>query len=492
MNQESLFGRLLKNSLFLAGSRMVDIVAVIVTTPIIARYLGLESFGNYALVTAISIFVKPLADFGFERIICRDIAKDIGASNRLISTAIVARLLLSACIIVILHLLIANIGFYRDIHKAIYISVASEFVISYCTIFLAAIRAHERMEYELFCSFAHKLTFVAGIALVVILDLGFLTIFYARLFSSLVFLGLAILIVYDRLFAFVWNFSKKTAVLILRDAYPLAIYSLLLTLSFKLDVFFLQYLKGAQEIAVFEAAHRLIMQFQFLPMSVAFAVFPFLSKLSQANAQSMRIYYERTIKLFYIFTIFPVILTLIGAEQIIRLLFGVDFLASTVVLRIIALAFMFLALVSLQHNVLIILKKQRLSLLSVAACLASKTLLDRFLIPHYGAVGAGIATLLSYFVLFACSGYFVSRHLRHMRLAGIILKPSIGALLAGIVCYLILAFSRTTGAFVIGAVSGCIVYIVCLLRFHTFSEDELAAVTRLIPGRRHPPGDENI
>ncbi|MBI5403773.1 MAG: oligosaccharide flippase family protein, partial [Ignavibacteriae bacterium] len=70
----NLLNRLFKNSFFLVTSRISDIGVAIITTPFIARYLGLKAFGDYALVTAISIFVKPLVEFGSEAIICRDVA----------------------------------------------------------------------------------------------------------------------------------------------------------------------------------------------------------------------------------------------------------------------------------------------------------------------------------------------------------------------------------------------------------------------------------
>lgn len=479
-----LLNRILKNSFFLCSSRIIDIASVIITTPIVARYLGLSGFGDYALAMAFSIFIKPLADFGFERIICRDISKDKKNANKYISTAVVNRVLISAFIIVAIYILLELVGFNRDLKLAIYISAISELMLSFCTIFLAVIKAYERMEYELICSFIHKIIFVSSILLVIIFDMGFLSLFYARLFSSIIFLLVSIFIVYKQLVEFMWKYSRRITKFILKEGYPLAIFSFLLTFSFKMDVFFLKYFKGASEVALFEASHRLIMQMQFIPMAITFAIFPFLSQMSEQKNESLRSYYKKTARAFYIFSIFPIILMIVGSEEIICLLFGRDFIASSTALKILASTFIFLVFVTLQHNMLIIKGKQILNLFSVCACFLSKALLDFIFVPLYGYIGASVATLISYFILFSFTAYFVLRNIGKINISGIILKPTICAVLSGLACRVMLNFYTGIPSLFICIFLGTAIYIVALLMLKTLSDDEMETVKRVLFKRR--------
>jgi len=70
----STAARLTRNSAFIFLARLTDLTVAIASIALIARYLGVVDFGYFAFVTAITIFLVPFTDFGFERIITREIA----------------------------------------------------------------------------------------------------------------------------------------------------------------------------------------------------------------------------------------------------------------------------------------------------------------------------------------------------------------------------------------------------------------------------------
>ena len=84
-------GRLAKNSIFVFFARITDLLVALISTALIARYLNVTDFGNFAFVMAITIFLIPLTDFGFERILTREIAKDMKKADKYFGSAIIAR-----------------------------------------------------------------------------------------------------------------------------------------------------------------------------------------------------------------------------------------------------------------------------------------------------------------------------------------------------------------------------------------------------------------
>ena len=181
--------RVAKNSLFLLISRSFGISTVVITFALIARYLGTELFGFYAVVTAISITLRPLADFGFERIICREISKRKDDADLYLNTTIIVRITFSTILFLsTLILLKAFSPWNRDINIAVMIAIVTELIMSMNATFLSVMRAFERMEFELLANIAHKLAYLSFILAVILFDFGFLAIFYARFIASVIYI----------------------------------------------------------------------------------------------------------------------------------------------------------------------------------------------------------------------------------------------------------------------------------------------------------------
>lgn len=477
-----ILNRLVKNSFFLVVSRISDVGVVLITTPIIARYLGLKAFGDYALVMAITIFVKPLAEFGAESIICRDVAKSKDNASEYVNAAFVARALMSGFTIATIYLFLGLFVHDTIFKYAIFISSVTEIVIAFSTVSFAVIRAYERMEYELICNFFHKFIFITVTVFAVSFDLGFLALFYTRLFAALIFLLLSTFFVFRYLVVFRRGFKWQFVGLIFREAFPLAIFTLLVTASSKIDVFFLKHFKGSVDIALFEVPNRLITQLQFITFSINISMFPFFAQISEDPSESLRIHYEKAVKFLYIFSIFPATIVFLGAEAIIGVLFGDKFISSVIPLKILSWTFIFFTLNHFLHNVLIVLGKQRIITIVIGVSFLFNVLLDFLLIPPYGYIGASIATLVSSFILFIFTVVFITVYAGRINASNIIVKPSVGILLTGVICYLII--KKSIVSLFVGAISGLSLYVLLLLSLKVFDRNELGMIKEVIFRRK--------
>lgn len=473
-SSHDILGRLVKNSFFLIVSRISDVAVALVTIPVIARYLGLKTFGDYALVLAIAIFVKPLAEFGSENIICREVANNKTAAPEFVASAFISRALSSGLIMFVLYLLLDIVAPDKSVKQAILISAGTEVSLSFCTILLAVITAYERMEYELLCKFFYHLVFILGITAVILFDLGFTALFYARFFSSLIFLLFGAFFVFKYLLPVKKEFSWHIIRFIYKEAFPLAIFTLLITASSKVDVFFLGYFKGPADIALFEVPSRLITQLQFVPLSINVSMFAFFARAAEASTEALHEHYDRAARFLYIFSVFPAILIFLGAETIIRLLFGDKFIASALALKILCWSFIVFSLVHFFQHILIVLGRQRVIVLLVGASFVSNILLDVWLVPLYGYIGASIASLTASLILFALTVICVSGHAGRLNASTVFLKPTASALSAGAVCYFLITNSFTS--LLVGAFFGLLIYISMLFALKTFEKTELRLV----------------
>ena len=197
---------------------------------------------------------------------------------------------------------------------------------------------------------------------------------------------------------------------IIRESLPLGIFSLLLTLIFKVDVFFLNWFGNKTDVALFESPHRLITQMQIFSMAISSSLFPVLSRFAGRNSNSsLQLYYSNTYKFLLIIGILISVLLFLGGRPLIVTLFGGAFRDAAASLKILSPIMVFLFLISLQNFFLTAIGRQLLNMVSISIALIINISLDILLIPHYSFIGASIATLISYFFLLMVNSYFVSK-----------------------------------------------------------------------------------
>jgi len=137
--------------------------------------------------------------------------------------------------------------------------------------------------------------------------------------------------------------------------------------------------------------------FYFIPMILVSSVAPMLLR---ARARSAEQYMQGQFRLYVLMVRLSLVIAVplaIVSPSLIELLFGANFSESSAVLRvhIWAAIAVFLGVASSQY--LTNEGLQKLSLYRTLAGLVLNILLNLLLIPVYGALGAAIATLISYF-----------------------------------------------------------------------------------------------
>ena len=142
--------RIARNSIFLFLSKTFIISIRLLMVPIVARYLGVALFGYFALITAIVMAIRPVADFGLERIILREISKDKANKEHHISTTIILKLAFSFLLFIIFYQFLDYFSLWnREINSALIVAMITEIVLSFGHTYLHVIRSFERMEFEL-------------------------------------------------------------------------------------------------------------------------------------------------------------------------------------------------------------------------------------------------------------------------------------------------------------------------------------------------------
>jgi len=164
----------------------------------------------------------------------------------------------------------------------------------------------------------------------------------------------------------------------------------------KIDQVMLEHMVGNTAVGVYSAAIRISEVWYFIPMSIVASVTP---TLIEARKVSFPLYYYRLANLFRLMSAIALGIAVpmtLASGFVARTLYGSQYegVAPILAIHIWAALFVFLGVAQGPWNI-----NEGLTKLALARTLtgaASNIFLNILLIPRYGAIGAAIATAISY------------------------------------------------------------------------------------------------
>jgi O-antigen/teichoic acid export membrane protein len=193
-----------------------------------------------------------------------------------------------------------------------------------------------------------------------------------------------------------WRFSRRMARTLLRDCWPLILSNFLTMIYLRIDQVMIGSMVGSAELGNYSVAVQLSEVWVFVPVVIISAVFPAFVEVEKDNEA---LFYAHLQKLYNMMALYAYLVALpvaFFAEEIIDFLFSASYAEAGSLTAVLVWALIFSSLGSVR-NILVLAKNwTRVNLVSIALGGVLNILLNLFLIPGYGAMGAVIATLISY------------------------------------------------------------------------------------------------
>ncbi|NVM04906.1 MAG: flippase, partial [Candidatus Helarchaeota archaeon] len=183
----------------------------------------------------------------------------------------------------------------------------------------------------------------------------------------------------------------------LKESFPLAFYGILLSLSNRMDVLMLSWMKGDAEVGYYSAAFRLILPLSFIPVALVVSLLPVMSRLYYDKDESLSRIYQFSLKMMFCLSLPIAVLIYVASEQIVNIIYTSRYYPSTAGLKILIISQIFLFLNVIMNHFIISIRKQLKGLYVVLTMVIINFILNIFLIPKYGLVGASIATVITEF-----------------------------------------------------------------------------------------------
>lgn len=201
-----------------------------------------------------------------------------------------------------------------------------------------------------------------------------------------------------------WRWDKKVAGVLLRDAWPLILSSMMIILYMRVDQVMLGIISGDKAVGFYSAAIRFSEVWYFIPIIICSSVFPAVIKAKALSAEV----YQRRLQYLYDFLIWVSLILALGvslvAYPLIDFLLGADFRPAALILivHVWALPFVFLGVARSQWLIAENLTQFTFATTSFGAVV--NIALNLWLIPSYAGLGAALATLISYAIANYLSG----------------------------------------------------------------------------------------
>lgn len=369
----------------------------------VARYLGPESFGVLSYALAFVALFSPLASLGLDDIVVRDLVRAPERRDETLGSSFLLRLVggsLSAAAA------IAAIFILRPDDPSGQGLVA---IIAVGTVFQAAqaiefwFNAQLQARYPVLArNGAFLLCALVKIAL--ILGEAPLPAFAWVALLEIAAGALGLAIVYRRRGERFrsWRVSGARLRELLRDSWPLLLSCIVIVVYLRIDQVMLGEMVGNEAVGVYTVAVRLAEVWLFFSAAVYWSVLPGLVRTRQENEA---LFYERLQKYYNLMALVAYAIAIpvtFLAEWLVSSLFGAAYAGAAPVLVVLIWANLFIYLDSARSAYFNATNRYRLYLATLSLGAGLNVGLNLYLIPRHGALGAALASCVSYW--FAAHG----------------------------------------------------------------------------------------
>jgi PST family polysaccharide transporter len=370
----------------------------------VARYLGPQQFGSLNFAVAFVALFGTVTTLGLEMIVVREIVHRPSEVHEILGTTLALRTAGA-----VLGLVIA-VSTIRVIQPNDHVALLLVTILSSGIIFQAFDTIDSFFQSQVkskITVWAKNLAFVifAVIRVALIQVKAPLWAFAAATVGEAALGAIGLLIGYrfsgGRIL--VWRARKARAFDLLKQSWPVVFSGLAIMVYMRIDMVMLKVMKGDFAVGIYAAATRVSEVWYFIPMAIVSSVSPSIMRAKDRP----EVYYGRLQSLFSGMTLLACglgSLVALTSRLIIRLLYSPSFSGAGPVLAVHVWASVFVFLGVAQASWDFSENLLKLGLYRTVAGAVINVIINLVLIPRYSAMGAAIATVISY----AVSGVFAN------------------------------------------------------------------------------------
>jgi O-antigen/teichoic acid export membrane protein len=390
-----------KNALSLSIGQGLSFVLNFFSIAIAARDLGVNNFGTFSSLLAISMIISKVIDFGFTPIVFRETAK----SGKLdyINSAILLRVISFFAVTVVFNVLAYLLHFptieivLSDI-LLLNIIISSKFN-NIRELLEVPFKSELQMHYPMLFNVIDNLILLLLVILIPYIKAGVLYFTFAYLVSNIpgfFFMGITL----KRRYKYSIKFDIKNFRWLIKESMPIYGFVVCTTIYQQIDYLMIRYLDSNFSVGIFSVATRLTMPLYIIPAVIASSILPVIIRnMHDTDSANLKIY-RFVYKLLFLISFSIATLISLKVNSIVSLVFGNEYLnsASSTVLLAWTQVFVFHSYFTME--ILIAHNRQKYNFYYSLVLVLSNLILNFLLIPKFSYIGASVAKLTACFIGF--------------------------------------------------------------------------------------------
>lgn len=464
---------ILKNSGFVLAGDILGRLFTFVSAFLLARYLGNTGFGIFSFSMSFLVFFAIIDDLWLKPILVRDVSRDEGRAGRLLGNAVILRLIISFIAVCLIGIILWSIRCSLGTAILVYLTLTNFIFFSFTNSYEVVFRVKLAMVYYVIINFIVDILLVFSILCGIFLRNGvsfFITsIIIANLIRSVLlryFSNRFIKLSFISVFTTCKDILKASWLLL-----PVAVF---VAINQRADQILLFKMKGPGSVGSYMAAVRLAECLTMIPLALSASALPLMSRYFHASKEAFTRIYQLSYKYLIIIIMFIAVFFTIFSKLIIYFIYGSQFSASSSVFAVLIWSEVFIFIGIVNYMIIVSINQLWVAIVCTGTAAALNIALNLVLIPKYDFFGSGVASLISYGAS-AIMVYFIpSVRVYFINIFGLMLKPLVSALIAGMIIYL------TGLPFYVSLLIGPLSYLAILYAIRAIDSKEFAALKNVL------------
>ncbi len=397
----TLVSKIAYNTAISVGARVVGVALSLVSIGFIARYLGQEGYGSYALILAFLSIFNILADLGLYSLMTREISRPGADEKKIASNIFTLRIVVLLIFLSLAFIVVWFFPYSTQVKLGVAVGAAAFLFLSSSQVLMGIFQKYLRTDKAALSEVIGRAVQMVLVILFIFLDLGLFAILGAMIMGALLIFILNFLFARKYIpltLAFDFPYWRK----LIKTAFPIAISIVLTLIYFKIDSIFLSLgfinqssVNPISDVGIYNIAYRVLEGAIFFPAMLVGLIMPLLSKFAVSDHIQFKKIFQKTLDVLIIFIIPVVIGLLILSLPIVVLIGGKDFDVSAPVLQILSIAIGLIFLGSLFGHSIIALDKQKIGAWIYLGGMVFNVVANLIFIPKYSYLGAATTTVFT-------------------------------------------------------------------------------------------------
>lgn len=399
---------ILKNFSLLTTAHIVEKVISFIIIIILARYLGVEGYGIYALALSFIQLLSQLFDGGLNCLLMRETARKVADRQQLLGRVLAGKVIMGIVVFFGIVCLVIALAYPKDALYSILIYGIAMIILSFANTFRAIFIALEKAEFEGLLLTLNRFLLLGGIIFCVVSGIKIPEIMVSYLVSSLIILWLSSYLCNKIFYSPSWDINCKSIKDLFKEAMPFAVGAMMAEIFFNIDTVMVSKMVGLESVGYYNAAYKLSYSGILLANTMTLAIYPYLSKNWLEDKDKVFGIFGKLFKILIILSMAFSLTAAILSKNIIVLVFGEQFKESIVLFQFLVFSLPSFFLVHLTNRTLDAIGEQRFKANTMIAGVIINVVLNFILIYRFKAIGASIATI-------ATSVFVVAVHTIYLR-----------------------------------------------------------------------------